>query len=255
MKCLPLVATATAILASTVGAGAADYAKKSSWAETMTAMRASYLQSPEAQAAAARDSLFKPFDSGPIDGHGPAQKVVVDIAGLQEMRLVTICVKSPANCNIWGEPKLIAKDGTVTKLTHLKPTKVNVGWGKLLVDKNWQNHPLIVGDRQFEFGFWVHANSELTFALDGKYERFEAFVGEDKDRAAGRVRFKMLSAAAPLPTFWSELAIDFPLQAGWLRADGSNWGRPVDVLTASNGDLLVSDDDGGTLYRIFYNGE
>ncbi len=43
--------------------------------------------------------------------------------------------------------------------------------------------------------------------------------------------------------------------AGWLRADGSNWGRPVDVLTASDGSLFVSDDGGGFIYRIFYAGE
>jgi glucose/arabinose dehydrogenase len=42
--------------------------------------------------------------------------------------------------------------------------------------------------------------------------------------------------------------------AGWLRADGSNWGRPVDVLTASDGSLLISDDGGGVVYRIFYGG-
>jgi glucose/arabinose dehydrogenase len=43
--------------------------------------------------------------------------------------------------------------------------------------------------------------------------------------------------------------------AGWLRADGTNWGRPVDVLTASDGSLFVSDDSGGAIYRIFYSGE
>jgi len=42
---------------------------------------------------------------------------------------------------------------------------------------------------------------------------------------------------------------------GWLREDGSNWGRPVDVLTASDGSLFVSDDGGGVVYRIFYAGE
>lgn len=219
MRTSPIVVSVTLLLTATGWAFAADYAKKSSWAETMAAMRATYLQSPEAEQAAARDSLFRPFDSGRINGSGPAKQVVVDIAGLKEMRLLTICEKSPANCNIWGEPKLIAKDGTVTRLTDIKPTKVRVGWGQLLVDKNWQNHPLIVGDRQFQFGFWVHADSELTFALDGKYERFEAFVGEDKDRAAGLVRFKVLSSAVPLPKFWSDLASDFPLQTTWLHTD------------------------------------
>jgi len=41
---------------------------------------------------------------------------------------------------------------------------------------------------------------------------------------------------------------------GWLRGDGSNWGRPVDVLTGSDGSLFVSDDGGGVIYRFFYAG-
>ncbi len=41
---------------------------------------------------------------------------------------------------------------------------------------------------------------------------------------------------------------------GWLRDNGTNWGRPVDVLTASDGSLFVSDDSGGVIYRIFYAG-
>jgi glucose/arabinose dehydrogenase len=41
---------------------------------------------------------------------------------------------------------------------------------------------------------------------------------------------------------------------GWLREDGSDWGRPVDVLTAKDGSLLISDDDGGRIYRVFYSG-
>jgi glucose/arabinose dehydrogenase len=39
---------------------------------------------------------------------------------------------------------------------------------------------------------------------------------------------------------------------GWLLPDTRRWGRPVDVLTGSDGSLLVSDDAGGHIYRIFY---
>ncbi|MGC9399202.1 MAG: PQQ-dependent sugar dehydrogenase [Anaerolineae bacterium] len=42
---------------------------------------------------------------------------------------------------------------------------------------------------------------------------------------------------------------------GWLRSDGSYWGRPVDVVTGSEGSLFVSDDHGGRVYRIFYAGD
>lgn len=37
---------------------------------------------------------------------------------------------------------------------------------------------------------------------------------------------------------------------GWLRDDGDSWGRPVDVLVAADGSLLISDDAGGRVYRV-----
>jgi len=43
--------------------------------------------------------------------------------------------------------------------------------------------------------------------------------------------------------------------SGWLREDGSQWGRPVDVVTAADGSLLVSDDGAGRIYRVFYAGQ
>ncbi len=40
---------------------------------------------------------------------------------------------------------------------------------------------------------------------------------------------------------------------GWLQESGSQWGRPVDVLTGGDGSLLVSDDYGGRIFRIFHD--
>jgi glucose/arabinose dehydrogenase len=37
---------------------------------------------------------------------------------------------------------------------------------------------------------------------------------------------------------------------GWQRHDGSRWGRPVDVLVARDGSVLISDDLSGTIYRV-----
>ncbi|MGH8617853.1 MAG: PQQ-dependent sugar dehydrogenase [Burkholderiales bacterium] len=39
---------------------------------------------------------------------------------------------------------------------------------------------------------------------------------------------------------------------GWLQAGDRVWGRPVDVLVAPDGALLVSDDYAGAIYRISY---
>jgi glucose/arabinose dehydrogenase len=41
---------------------------------------------------------------------------------------------------------------------------------------------------------------------------------------------------------------------GWLQAGDRVWGRPVDVLVAPDGALLVSDDYAGAIYRISYRG-
>jgi glucose/arabinose dehydrogenase len=38
---------------------------------------------------------------------------------------------------------------------------------------------------------------------------------------------------------------------GWLLADGTHWGRPVDLLVAPDGALFVTDDAGMAIYRIF----
>ena len=37
---------------------------------------------------------------------------------------------------------------------------------------------------------------------------------------------------------------------GWQRADNTRWGRPVDVVVAADGSLLVSDDRAGVIYRV-----
>ena len=37
---------------------------------------------------------------------------------------------------------------------------------------------------------------------------------------------------------------------GWQRADGSRWGRPVDVTVGSDGSVMISDDTGDAIYRL-----
>jgi glucose/arabinose dehydrogenase len=41
---------------------------------------------------------------------------------------------------------------------------------------------------------------------------------------------------------------------GWLEEDGSNWGRPVGVITGADGALYISDDSGGRVYRVAFLG-
>ncbi|MDB4888286.1 MAG: hypothetical protein JWL61_141 [Gemmatimonadetes bacterium] len=37
---------------------------------------------------------------------------------------------------------------------------------------------------------------------------------------------------------------------GWQQSNGNRWGRPVDVLVAADGSVLVSDDASGSIYRV-----
>ena len=38
---------------------------------------------------------------------------------------------------------------------------------------------------------------------------------------------------------------------GWQRGDGSRWGRPVGVMVYKDGTVLVSDDQGGAIFRVY----
>ena len=42
---------------------------------------------------------------------------------------------------------------------------------------------------------------------------------------------------------------------GFVNADDSVWGRPVDVAVAQDGSLLVTDDEGGAVWRIRWTGK
>ncbi len=44
-----------------------------------------------------------------------------------------------------------------------------------------------------------------------------------------------------------------PFATGWLQGE-ENWGRPVDIEMSSSGEMFVSDDQSGRVYRIWYAG-
>ncbi|MCH5372816.1 MAG: NPCBM/NEW2 domain-containing protein, partial [Planctomycetes bacterium] len=195
------------------------YVERATWAETMLASRAAYLQWQRSDQPSG-DGKLQPFVSEPIAGDGSGQAVSVNIRGSRWLRLVTVLEQGGGNCHIWGDARLIASDGSTTWLSDLKPSSVIVGWGDLLTDRNWQDHPLKIGERQFEHGVWVHANSDVCYRLNGKYERFEAWAGMDADRAIGQARFKVLfTGPEVLPEIWKRIAAAFPVQSRWFRED------------------------------------
>lgn len=67
----------------------------------------------------------------------------------------------------------------VVRMGDLDLTGMSSGWGKPLVDKSVTGKPLAIGERTFDHGVGTHAASTLSVELDGKVERFKAFVGVD----------------------------------------------------------------------------
>ncbi len=198
----------------------AVYSKKETWTETVLAARAGAIQLRSEAVQRSSPAGAKPFDSGTVRGGAEPVHVSVDVTGCRWLWLSTVQEESMGNCHIWGEARLIAQDGREVKLSSLTPSLVRVGWGELLKDRNWQNHPLKVGTRQFEHGIWVHANSDVGYRLDGKYKRFEAWAGLDADRPQGAARFQVgFQAYDPVPDIWRRLKADFPIQSGWLTRD------------------------------------
>ena len=195
--------------------------KKATWSQTMASTKAAYRRYMEEAAKGSGAVNAKPFLSDPIAGDGPGLKVSVNVAGWQRMRLVTTLEPgSGGNCHIWGDATLIAKDGTQTRLSTLRPVATVVGWGQLLTDQNWQNEPLKIGTKEFKHGIWVHADSDVCYLLNGQYERFEAWAGMDAARAVGAARFSVVHTGAdPLPGIWKQLSADFPVQTKWLTDD------------------------------------
>ncbi len=136
-------------------------------------------------------------------GGQEARSISVDISGVKDLYLVVTF--GPDNYRsdqaIWADPVLIDETGARVDLTSLKPTKAQVGWGRLFVNHNQNKQPLRIGKATFARGFWAHGPSMLHFKLEGKYVRFQAQIGIDKGAGqAGSVRFIVTDKAPKMPS-------------------------------------------------------
>jgi formylglycine-generating enzyme required for sulfatase activity len=213
---------ASAVVAACALAAAVGAAE---WPAAIATARADY--------AAAAALGFRPVVTPVFTGATAAERLTVDIQGLKQLWLFTEGIPNYNWCqSIWGEPELVAADGTRTKLTELKPVSVKVGWGTLLTNINHADRPLQVRDRQFAHGFWSHADSALQFRLDGGYVRFETWIGIDitagtngharflvADRPQGRARID--GALTGVLTAFPDLAgLSRGVAEAWFEAPG-----------------------------------
>ncbi len=142
-------------------------------------------------------------------------------------------------------------------LSELFPSFAEQAWGELHFDASVENHPLRIGGRYFPRGLGTHANSSLTFAINGQARRFRAAVGiDDEVRESGSpqdadVRFlvygdaRLLYSSKAMRAGSAPEEIDIPLDGIrelTLRVD--DLGREAcDHADWANARLLVSSSD------------
>ena len=88
------------------------------------------------------------------------------------------------------------------------------------------------------------------FPADYRHRIFIAEHGSwNRTPEAGHTGYRLTVA-----TLDGDRVTDYRIFAeGWLEADNTWWGRPVDVQVMPDGALLVSDDTAGAIYRITYS--
>jgi len=96
-------------------------------------------------------------------------------------------------------------------------------------------------------GLAFYAGEQFPQAYDG--DLFVAFHGSWNRSVPTGYKLVHIAMQGGVPGAVSDFA------TGWLREDGGNWGRPVDVTVGVDGSLFVSDDGQGRVYRIFYAGQ
>jgi putative membrane-bound dehydrogenase-like protein len=111
---------------------------------------------------------------------GHAVDVDVDITGAKQLFLVVGDGGDGIACDWadWAEPRLIGSNGEL-KLTELKWSAAEAGWGQVHMNKNAGGEPLRINGRDVAYGIGTHSNSIVEFALPAGYTRFKARAGLD----------------------------------------------------------------------------
>ena len=82
----------------------------------------------------------------------------------------------------------IAKSADFVSLTQLMPERIEQGMASVGLNRGYgsiwwppEAKPVRIGDRAFEHGLGMRANNSVTFRLDGRYQRFQGWVGLDAE--------------------------------------------------------------------------
>lgn len=127
--------------------------------------------------------------------HGTAPgKVSVDLTGLKEISLVTWATPDGTDYDhaVWADARFTKKDGTTVWIGDMKPKVKRIQGNWTSTDKNLNGKKLQIRDKKYDHGIIAHANSLLTYELNGEYTRFDSEIGIDEGSSGGSAIFKIM---------------------------------------------------------------
>ncbi|UQN09755.1 NPCBM/NEW2 domain-containing protein [Deinococcus sp. QL22] len=150
----------------------------------------------------------KLYDSGTVRGTDPAKPVSVNVAGVQNLRLVVTDGSDGISYDHgdWANAKVSCsaeESSGVKQLSDLTWTSATNAWGPVERDQSngeqgaGDGRPLTIGGQVFTTGLGVHASSTLTYGLAGHCTVFTAQVGiDDEVSDRGSVVFQVWNGTA-----------------------------------------------------------
>lgn len=76
-------------------------------------------------------------------------------------------------------------------LDTLEPASVTQGWGKLEKNLSVAGKPIMMGEDVYPRGLGSHAPGRIVYDLDGKYSRFQAWIGGDANNFPSKMSIEV----------------------------------------------------------------
>lgn len=177
--------TASAALSAPVGAAPAKKKVQQTWLQQALAAK----QKVAADSPNGLPYVSTEYRRGTVPG-----KVSVDLTGLKEISLVTWGTPDGNDYDhaVWADAKFTKKDGTVVWIGDMKPKVKRIEGNWTSIDKNLAGNTLQIRDTKYEHGMIAHANSLLTYDLNGDYTKFDSEIGIDEGSSGGSAIFKIM---------------------------------------------------------------
>jgi hypothetical protein len=141
--------------------------------------------------------------SGMMRVGAPAKPVEVDLTGVKTLELVVTDAGDGIDSDHadWCDAKLLGAGGTAgppavfLSSPALEPAMARPARTALRLDRSLGSRPLRVGGREFSTGLGTQAGSDILYtSLNGRYARFDAWIGVDTETAGeGSARFRVLA--------------------------------------------------------------